>query len=119
MRPTMPRAFRIAADGSPSVNTDFFTNVELTSTDPQVVTYTINPKAVWSDGTPITWEDISPRSTRPAARIRPSRSPPNGSDRVDSVTRGVDDRQAIMTFAKPYAEWRGCSPATPCCCPRA
>jgi hypothetical protein len=23
------------------------------------------------------------------------------------VTRGVDDRQAIMTFAKPYAEWRG------------
>ncbi|MCB0945071.1 MAG: ABC transporter family substrate-binding protein, partial [Mycobacterium sp.] len=24
-----------------------------------------------------------------------------------SVTRGADDRQAIITFAKPYAEWRG------------
>jgi len=23
------------------------------------------------------------------------------------VTRGVDDRQAVITFAKPYAEWRG------------
>ncbi|HJT92791.1 MAG TPA: ABC transporter family substrate-binding protein, partial [Mycobacterium sp.] len=57
-RPTMPRAFRIGADGSPSVNTDFFTSVELTSSDPQVITYTINPKAVWSDGAPITWEDI-------------------------------------------------------------
>ena len=54
----MPRAFRIASDGSTTVNTDYFTSVELTGTDPQVVTYTINPKAVWSDGTPITWEDI-------------------------------------------------------------
>ena len=59
MRSTMPRAFRIAADGSTTVNTDYFTDVELTSTDPQVVTYTINPKAVWTDGTPITWEDIA------------------------------------------------------------
>lgn len=23
------------------------------------------------------------------------------------MTRGVDDRQAVMTFAQPYAEWRG------------
>ena len=23
------------------------------------------------------------------------------------MTKGVDDRQAIMTFAKPYAEWKG------------
>ena len=49
----------IAADGSTTVNHDYFTNVELTGTNPQVVTYTINPKAVWSDGTPITWEDIA------------------------------------------------------------
>ena len=55
----MPRAFRVAADGSTTVNTDYFTSVELTSNNPQVVTYTINPKAVWSDGTPITWEDIA------------------------------------------------------------
>ena len=30
------------------VNTDYFTSVERTSTSPQVVTYTINPKATWS-----------------------------------------------------------------------
>ena len=52
LRATMPRAFRVASDGSTTVNTDYFTNVELTSESPQVVTYTINPKAVWSDGTP-------------------------------------------------------------------
>ena len=52
-RSTLPRSMRVAPDGSMSVNTDYFTSVELTSTDPQVVTYTINPKAVWSDGVPI------------------------------------------------------------------
>ena len=52
LRATMPRAFRVGSDGSTTVNTDYFTNVELTGENPQVVTYTINPKAVWSDGTP-------------------------------------------------------------------
>ena len=56
--PTMPRAFITQADGTMKVNTDYFTDVELTGTNPQVVTYTINPKAIWSDGTPITWEDL-------------------------------------------------------------
>ena len=59
LRATMPRAFRIAADGSATLNTDYFTGAEITGSDPQVVTWTINPKAVWSDGTPITWKDIA------------------------------------------------------------
>jgi peptide/nickel transport system substrate-binding protein len=108
MRPTMPRAFRIAADGSASVNTDFFTSVEQTSTNPQVVTYTINPKAVWSDGTPITWEDIASQINATSGKDKVfAIAATNGSDRVASVTRGVDDRQAVITFAKPWADWRG------------
>jgi peptide/nickel transport system substrate-binding protein len=107
-RATMPRAFRIAADGSTTVNTDFFTSVELTGTDPQVVTYTINPKAIWTDGTPITWEDIKSQIDATSGKNNDfAISAPNGSERVASVTRGVDDRQAVMTFAKPYAEWKG------------
>ncbi|HEV7423432.1 MAG TPA: ABC transporter family substrate-binding protein [Mycobacterium sp.] len=108
LKPIMPRAFRIAADGSATVNTDFFTNVELTSTNPQVVTYTINPKAVWSDGTPVTWEDIKSEIDATSGKNKAfAIAGPNGADRVGSVTRGVDDRQAIMTFAKPYADWKG------------
>jgi peptide/nickel transport system substrate-binding protein len=105
---TMPRAFRVAPDGSTTVNTDFFTNVELTSTNPQVVTYTINPKAVWSDGTPITWEDIASQIEATNGKDKAFQiASPSGSDRVGSVTRGVDDRQAVITFAKPYVDWRG------------
>ena len=108
LRTTMPRAFRVGSDGSTTVNTDYFTNVELTSESPQVVTYTINPKAVWSDDAPITWEDIKSQidSTRGVNKAFLIASP-NGSDRVENVTRGVDDRQAVITFAKPYSEWRG------------
>ena len=108
LKATMPRAFRIGADGTPTLNTDYFTGAELTSEDPQVVTWTINPEATWTDGTPITWEDIASQFNAtsgkdPAFAI----ASPNGSDRVESVTRGEDDRQAVVTFAKPYAEWRG------------
>ncbi|MCT7656877.1 ABC transporter family substrate-binding protein [Mycobacterium deserti] len=108
MRLTMPRAFRIAADGTADVNTDFFTNVELTSTSPQVVTYTINPKAVWSDGAPITWEDIQSQINATSGKDKGfAIAATNGSDRVEKVERGVDDRQAVVTFAKPWADWRG------------
>ncbi len=108
MRATLPRAFRVASDGSTTVNSDYFTSVELTSTSPQVVTYTINPKAVWTDGTPITWEDIASQIHATSGKDKAfAIASVNGSDRVASVTRGVDDRQAIMTFAKPFAEWKG------------
>jgi peptide/nickel transport system substrate-binding protein len=100
-KPTMPRSFIIAADGSATVNHDYFTNVELTGTNPQVVTYTINPKAMWNDGTPITWEDLASQFNATSGKDkRYTIAGTNGMDRVASVTRGVDDRQAIMTFSR-------------------
>ncbi|MCX0270217.1 ABC transporter family substrate-binding protein [Nocardia zapadnayensis] len=108
MRPMLPRAFATDAAGAISVNTDFFTGVELTNTEPQQVTYTINPKAVWSDGTPITWEDIASQ-----ANAMSGKDPKfligntNGFDRIEKVERGTDDRQAIITFTSHYADWAG------------
>lgn len=108
LRPTLPRAFIVGPDGSTTVNHNYFTDIQLTSTNPQVVTYTINPKAVWSDGTPLTWEDIAAQVTATTGKDpRFQIASPNGSERVASVTRGVDDRQAVMTFTRPYADWRG------------
>ncbi|HSS23652.1 MAG TPA: ABC transporter family substrate-binding protein, partial [Mycobacterium sp.] len=105
--PTLPGAFITRADGTFKLNTDYFTAAELTSTNPQVVTYTINPKATWSDGTPLTWEDLKAEvdacSGRDKRFLIASRA---GFERVKSVTKGVDDRQAVITFAEPYAEWR-------------
>lgn len=108
LKPTMPRAFTIGPDGSATVDHDYFTDVQLTGTNPQRVTYTINPKAVWSDGTPITWRDIAAQINATSGQNKDfAIASPNGSERVAGVTRGVDDRQAVITFAKPYSDWRG------------
>jgi len=105
--PTLPGAFISQADGSLKLNTDYFTSAELTGTNPQVATYTINPKATWNDGSPLTWEDL--KSLVDACSGRDKRfliASKAGFDHVKSVTRGVDDRQAVVTFAEPYAEWQ-------------
>jgi peptide/nickel transport system substrate-binding protein len=106
--PTLPGAFVTQADGSLKLNTDYFLGAELTGSNPQVVTYTINPKATWNDGTPITWEDLKAQveacSGRDKRFLIASRA---GFERVQSVTMGVDDRQAVLTFSQPYSEWRG------------
>lgn len=108
LKATMPRAFVIGPDGSTTVNTDYFSSIELTGTNPQVVTYTINPKATWSDGTPLSWEDIASQiHATSGADKNFAIAGTNGSERVKSVNRGVSDQQAVITFAKPYAEWRG------------
>jgi peptide/nickel transport system substrate-binding protein len=105
--PTLPGAFITQADGTLKLNTDYFTGAELTGTNPQVVTYTINPKATWSDGAPMTWEDLKSEvdadSGKDKRYLIASRA---GFERVKSVTQGVDDRQAVITFAEPYAEWK-------------
>ncbi|WP_230329231.1 ABC transporter family substrate-binding protein [Nocardia aurantiaca] len=104
----MPRSFDTDAAGNLTVDHDFFSDVQLTSTNPQVVTYTINPKAVWSDGTPITWEDIASEANSLNGRNKDFQiAISNGFDRVAKVERGTDDRQAVITFDKPYADWRG------------
>lgn len=108
LRATLPRAFVIAPDGTMTVNENYFTNIEQTNEDPQQITYTINPEATWNDGSPITWEDIKAQidatnQSNPEFLI----ASPNGSERVASVEQGEDDRQAIITFAKPFTDWRG------------
>ncbi|MEV6557078.1 ABC transporter family substrate-binding protein [Nocardia sp. NPDC051756] len=107
-KPMMPRAFDTNAAGELTVNHDYFTDVALTNTSPQQVTYTINPKAVWSDGKPITWEDIESQAKALAgADKRFLIAITVGFDRVEKVERGIDDHQAVITFKQPFTEWRG------------
>ncbi|MFD3462152.1 ABC transporter family substrate-binding protein [Nocardia fluminea] len=108
MRPMMPRSFEIDAAGQLSVDTNYFTDVALTGSDPMQVTYSINPSAVWSDGSPITWEDIAAQANALSGRDkRYLIAITNGFEFVEKVARGIDDRQAILTFSTPFADWRG------------
>src|ERR1700733_12398820 len=58
MNMVWPQAFIVNNKLQPVLNTQLLESADVTSTDPQTVVYTINPKAVWSDGTPITADDF-------------------------------------------------------------
>jgi peptide/nickel transport system substrate-binding protein len=111
----LPRMFNGTADGGFALNTDYLTTAEVTSTNPQVITYTVNPKATWTDGTPITWRDFQAEwqalnGKNPAYQVAGT----SGYDDITSVTRGVDDRQAVVSFGTPYGEWKSLfTPLTP------
>jgi len=103
----MPTAFDFAADSEPTVNEDYFTSIELTSEDPQVVTYTINPDAVWSDGTPITVADLTAQwQALNGTNTEFNVASTTGYEEIESVEAGEDDRQAVVTFANQYADWQ-------------
>jgi peptide/nickel transport system substrate-binding protein len=107
MSALLPSAFEAQADGSVALDTDYFTSIELTSQAPQIVTYTISPEATWDDGTPITWRDLQAQwqalnGTNPAFLV----SSTTGYEDIASVERGVDDKQAVVTYARTFAEWR-------------
>jgi peptide/nickel transport system substrate-binding protein len=103
----LPAAFDSTADASLKVNTDYFTKIELTSKSPQTVTYDINPKAAWSDGKPITADDLIAQwkalnGTNKAYNV----SSITGYDQVASVAQGSSAKQAVVTFKNPYADWQ-------------
>jgi peptide/nickel transport system substrate-binding protein len=104
----LPAMFGFDFEARPTVNKDYLEAAELTAREPrQVVTYRINPRSAWDDGTPITEADFEAQwkamsGSNPAYRIASS----SGYDQIDSVARGAGDREVVVTFRRPYADWK-------------
>jgi len=102
----LPSFVQIAADGSAHADPDYVTSLAVTSNDPLVVELTINPAATWSDGTPITYLDVAStwaafRGTDPDYAVQSTAV----WEDVSAVERGTDDRQVVLRFATPNADW--------------
>lgn len=104
----LEQPFYADANGVPHVNADLLTSGAVTASSPnQVVTYEINPKAVWYDGTPVTEADFQAQwqalnGTNQAYQI----SGTVGYSQIKSVAAGKDDREAVITFATPFSDWQ-------------
>ncbi len=103
----IPFLFPAQPDGTVKMNENYLKSAELTSTDPQVVTYTLRDEATWSDGTPMTWQDFRAQwqalsGGNPAFLIASS----TGYTDVASVERGTSDKQAVVTFSTPFSDWQ-------------
>ncbi len=89
--------------GNPTPNPDYLTKVEVTSEDPLVVTYDINEKATWNDGTPIDWTAFE-ATWKTQSGKNEGYNPPStsGYDQVASVEQGETAKQAVVTFETPF-----------------
>lgn len=103
----MPYAFIADKTAKVSPNPDYVTSAKATqSGGKQTVTIELNPKAKWSDGTPITekdyetqWKALQGKSS--AFQISSS----TGYEQIESVKPGKDQYEVVATFSKPFADW--------------
>ncbi|MFB4287656.1 ABC transporter family substrate-binding protein [Nonomuraea sp. ATR24] len=104
----LPRPFVSDDRARISVNHAYLIDARVTATTPkQVVTYELNPRARWSDGRPITWADFRAQwqaldGGDPAFHIASS----TGYQDIESVERGRGDHEVVVTFARPFGDWR-------------
>ncbi|MEV6211684.1 ABC transporter family substrate-binding protein [Kitasatospora sp. NPDC051914] len=108
MKALLPTFWRSDAGGTQTPNQAYLLSAVSEMRDGrQTVTWTLNPKAHWSDGTPITWRDLAAtwralNGSDPDYRTAST----TGFDRVESVVRGRDDHQAVMVFRTRFSEWQ-------------
>ncbi|TLK57023.1 ABC transporter family substrate-binding protein, partial [Pseudomonas aeruginosa] len=86
----------------------YLTNVNAEEVDGKtVVTYDINPDAVFNDGTPIDW-----RVFETMWKFNNAENPDvvanstDGYDQIESVTAGESDKQAVVTYKQAYPWWQ-------------
>ena len=105
----MPSVFDFDAAAQPVLKTEYMTSAELTATSPQqVVTYRINPEAAWDDGTPVTAADFEAQWGALNGRNDGYNvASTQGYDKIGQVAQGSDEREVVVTFEAPYADWRG------------
>jgi peptide/nickel transport system substrate-binding protein len=105
----MPTLFTFDATAQPVLNHAYLDSAAVTAGAPQqVITYRINAKAVWSDGSPITEADFAAQWRALNGTNKDFRTPfTQGYNQIAAVTAGRDAREVLVTFSQPYADWRG------------
>jgi peptide/nickel transport system substrate-binding protein len=97
-----------------ALDTNVVTSASVTSTSPQTVVYHINPKAAWSDGTPISAQDFiynwQAQSGNPAYKdvggkaFLPASTA--GYSSVKTVTSSDNGKTATVVFSTPFGDWK-------------
>ena len=104
----LPTLFTLDEHADAKPDPDYLTGVEQTSQQPQTVVYHLNPKAVWSNGKPLSAADFTAQwhalsGTDQAfwtARTA-------GYNDISSISQGATPQDVKVVFAKPYGPWKG------------
>jgi len=108
----LPSAFVIGPDLQPTLDSALLTSVEVTNTVPFTVRYTIDPRAVWSNGRPVTAADfvyawVAQRGTGLEANGTPYQAASTlGYRDITSVTGSDAGKVVTVVFDRPFTDWR-------------
>ncbi len=104
----LPSVFLSESDLQPHLNTDLMTSAEQTKSNPQTLVYKISPKAVWSDGTPVSFDDfnymkdVSDGTTCPKCGAASA----SGYNQIASITGSDGGKTVTVVMKKPFADWK-------------
>ncbi|MET9065966.1 ABC transporter family substrate-binding protein [Streptosporangium sandarakinum] len=94
-------------DGTVTPDKDFGT-FEKISDDPLKVKYTINPAAVWSDGTPIDCDDLMLAWAANSGKIKGfSTAGTTGYELTDVPNCEKGGKEVTHTYSEPFGDWAG------------
>ena len=90
LEPVLPSAFVVNGNDQSIYDSALITQAELHNTNPETIVYTINPKAVWSNGKPVTAADFiytwqQERGTAGAVGAAKSTPPAGGASSTPSA----------------------------------
>ncbi|MEV4615742.1 ABC transporter family substrate-binding protein [Kitasatospora sp. NPDC049258] len=105
----LPSLFRLDAHARAGADRDYLESASSTPAgqQPQTITYHLNPKAVWSDGSPLSAADFTAQWKALSGADPAYRSDhPAGYPAIESVTQGADPHEVRVVLKQPYAPWR-------------
>jgi peptide/nickel transport system substrate-binding protein len=109
LQSVLPSTYIVNTSGAPEPNLNLALQSEVVSLKPETIVYTLNPKAVWSDGVPITAADF--KYAWEIQRGDPIVSSPDvvsiaGYRDIASVTGSNGGHTVTVKFQNPYADWK-------------
>ena len=99
----LPSVFVVQPNGSSVPDPDVVDSAKVTAQDPFTVTYTLDRKASWSDGTPITAEDFS--YLRDQLVSQPATVDPAGYRLIRQIRSRDAGKTVEVEFAAEFADW--------------
>lgn len=108
MGPMLPTLFDYNDKGDYTPDPNFLSSVKSSDSSPEVVTYNLNPKAVWGSGRKIDWTDFE--ATWKACNGQNTQfqcASTQGYDQIASVKEGTNAQQVIVTYKAAYPDWAG------------
>jgi peptide/nickel transport system substrate-binding protein len=106
-----PQVFRVAPGLTPQLDTNVVDSAEVVSLSPQTVVYQIDPRAVWSDGVPITSSDFDYAwQSQKGGALDIDGTPDSvastlGYRDIASITGSNSGRTVTVVFKTPFADW--------------